>query len=211
MNPTPSSQSIKPQGPKAPSMYGAHGVILQSSLLVVISGLVFWFLVMPKNDLVASQRADLDHLKETEKSTASMLTKLNNLGQVLDSSTEQVAKLDELLPLDSRSTKVQVMLERYVGASGMSLANVTVDFPPEENIYASGNAELQKDPFKEERQRRIANVTLQVTGQMTQFESLLKTIETGSRLFDTQSIEVKGQDDGSLAIRLKLKTYFYVP
>jgi len=212
MNPLPTStNNPKLQSQKSHSMYGAHGVILQTSLLVVIAALVFWFLLLPKQSAVSAQRTELSDLKDTEESTAAMLTKLNNLVQVLDRSQDQVSKLDSLLPLDSRPTKIQVMLQRYVETSGMGLANINVDYPAEESIIAAGDPELLKDPFSGARTRRIASVTLQITGQMNQFEALLKNIETGSRLFDIKSIDIKGQEDGGLAIRLNLETYFYLP
>jgi hypothetical protein len=157
---------------------------------------------------VKAHAAELAKTKDTSKET---LAELERLVQTMNSSPEDIKKLDEVLPLEGRQTKVQVMVEKYVQNAGMSLANITVEPLDNKEYVSAGNHELLDKPYAAIRKQHALESTIAISGTVAQFENLLKTLETSSRLLDVQSIDIRAEDNNLVSFRLKIITYFYEP
>ncbi len=180
----------------------------QAVLLLVVIILFSWFIVAPASQVLGSRQAQIkqanNELKDIQDNTAN----LNSLIQSLKNSQKQVDLLDEALPIDGRFTKIHVLLDQIVKASGMTLAGINVD--PGKNVVAGQKNDLEH-PFRQERKQNSVDATLSVTGSMEQGVGLLQLLENDARIIDVDAIDVTSDGSGTLAFRFKLIFYFYAP
>ncbi len=203
----------RPPGTPQPTNYGTgvQSYIFQIVILVVVILLAFWFLIKPKLAQVAAQRKQVKTLTESRDNTAKVSQTITKLKGDIESNSDKIKVLDEVLPLESRPTKIHVMLEKYVKDAAMSVANIAVNLSENKDLVAAANHELLDHPYGKARTQHTIGTSLTVTGTMDQFKTLLESIETSSRLIDIEAIDIKGDENGLIQFRLTLKTYFYEP
>ncbi len=190
---------------------GVQHYATQIVILVIVSILVFWFLARPKMAELSAAKAQAIELAKTKDTAQGTLVELERMVNTMNTSSDDIVKLDEVLPLVGRQTKVHVMMEKYVQNAGMSLANVTVEPSDDKEYITAGNHELLDKPYGKVRTQHTLESMVSVTGTVPQFENLLKTLETSSRLMDVQTIDIKAEDNNLVSFRLKIITYFYEP
>lgn len=186
--------------------------VVQIVLLLIILALFSWFVLRPKINQTMERRAEIKNaqlqLSKIEADQADLNRLLNDLNQA----TDKVAAIDEALPLEGRVSKLYLMIDSYVRASGMSLALVSADNSTD--IVAAGDKDALQNPYMPGRTLYTTTLTSSVTGTMEQFKNLLELIETSSRVLDVSSVEItsSGSDDGAgakFAITVKAYAYEY--
>jgi Tfp pilus assembly protein PilO len=190
---------------KSPIQAGTS--LVYSALLVVAIILVAWFLIKPQWATVSQQQTTLRQLLADQQALANETQTLAQLVTTMQQATDDIALLDEALPIDARLTKIHVVLESLVQSSGMTLANIAVDSP--DAVISAGNRSSQENLFAKKLHLQTAAVTLNLTGSLEQFVPLLQLMEQSSRVLDVESLDIAPTDDGSLSFHLKLKAYFY--
>ncbi len=182
--------------------------IIQAALLLIVFVLFTWFILKPKLSKSMEQRTNLKAAQAQLDGIKSDKQKLSQLVSELRNSEEDVAKVDEALPLNGRVSKVYVMLDEYVRTAGMTLTLISAD--DTSKSIAAGDKSLLANPFQEGRQLHTVTLTTTVTGNMEQFKNLLQLIETSGRVLNIDSVEVIG-DDSVTKFIISVKAYAYEP
>jgi Tfp pilus assembly protein PilO len=176
-------------------------------ILLAITILFLIFVVRPKYSMSKVKAAELKTAQSQYQTVESDRKTMNDLIDKLDDSKNDLALVDQALPLQGRVTSLDLLIDNLVSTSGMKLASVNTDEGT--NGVAAGDKKLLTDPYGSNRklQTMLANVT--VTGPVEQFRQLLKLIETNSRLMDIDTISISKQDE--IIYKIRLKAYFYAP
>lgn len=180
--------------------------IVQVVLLLIILVLFSWFILKPKYAQYNQRKADLSTAQSQLKKIQNEQLDLDKLVKQLHSSADDVALLDEAVPLNGRISKVYVLLSGLVQNSGLSLGIISAD--ETQSIISAGDKTTLADPYKGSRTLHTIIVSAQVNGSMEQFKNLLQLIETNGRLLDVDSVEVIGSDTQP-KFRIKVKAYAY--
>ena len=180
--------------------------IIQAALLLIVFVLFTWFILKPKLSQSLEQRTNLKAAQTQLEGIKSDKQKLSQLVSELRNSQEDVAKVDEALPLSGRVSKVYVMLDEYVRTAGMTLTLISAD--DSSKSIAAGDKPFLANPYQEGRQLHTITLTTTVTGNMEQFKNLLQLIETSGRVLDIDSVEIIG-DEPVTKFRISVKAYAY--
>ncbi len=180
--------------------------IVQSILLIIVLVLFSWFILRPKLSTSAEQRSNLKAVQTQLAGIKNDKQELNRLVEDLRAASDEVAKVDEALPLTGRVSKVYVLLDNYVRSSGMTLTLISAD--DTSKAIAAGEKQLLQNPYQPGRQLHAVTLTTSVTGTMEQFKNLLQLIETSGRVLDIDSVEVIGGEPLT-KFRITVKAYAY--
>lgn len=179
---------------------------LQAVLIVIILVLFSWFVVKPKLTSVNAARAELKSIEAKLSQTKGDEAQLNELLTKLHASADDVALVDEALPLSGRISKANVLMESLVQTSGMSLAQLSST--DSQKIVSAGDKSTLADPFTKKRSLYTITMTASITGTMDQFRNLLELMENSSRVLDVESLSVLGGDQ-QIKFRVIVKAYAY--
>lgn len=180
--------------------------VIQIALLLIVLVLVSWFVVKPKIHSTLQERKDLKAAQAKMSKVEDDQRELNRLINELHSSPEDVALVDEALPLNGRVSKAYVLLDSLIKLSGMSSALLSSD--DTSKVIAAGDKDELQNPYKPGRKLHTITLTTSVTGTMEQFKSLLQIIETNGRVLDVDSVNILG-GDAETKFRITVKAYSY--
>jgi Tfp pilus assembly protein PilO len=167
-----------------------------------------WFFIRPQAATLKSKRAELQQQQALLEGAQQETKDLSRLVTQLQASDREVALLDEALPLETRVTKLQVLLNSLVTASGMRLGPVNVETAA--LGVAAGDKKTLDNPFGANRKLQTITLDLMVEGNVDQFRNLLRLIESNSRIVDIVSVDITDETEES-SFRIKLKAYSYAP
>lgn len=182
--------------------------LLQAVLLLIVLALFVWFIFIPRWNSYQQINQQLALLSNQEAQLQSEQAELNRLVSVMRQSTQEVALLDEALPLSSRPTKIAMLIEAYAQNSAMLLSGLNISEP--DKFIAAGNKAVLADPFSSNRSLATIDVSLTVAGNTEQFKNFLQLLEQSGRIIDVESFTVTRPETGiNNNYSLKLKTYAY--
>jgi len=182
--------------------------IVETIALVIVVVLVLWYFVKPQSSALKDQRAQLQQVQTEYEGIEQEKNDLADLSAKMKAAPEDIALMDQALPLQNRYTQMELLLDSLVSASGMKSTDLS--FQPLENDVVAGNKAIIDRPYSVERKLKATSFDLSVTGSIDQFKSLLQLIETNSRIIDINTMSMTNEQ-GNVTFRLKLKTYSYVP
>ena len=191
----------------APSANPTQHTIFEVILLVVVCGLFYWFLIAPKssalgklNDNAAALQKESDQLTENKM-------KLQKAIADLKAHPEEVAELDEALPLDNRVTKLYIALSDLTSHSGMTVGDIGIATP--NDAAMAGDTSLLADPYKNPRSLQKLVTSLDALGTFDQFQALLQQLENSGRLINITGRSVAAGKDALLDFKINLEAYYY--
>lgn len=182
------------------------GPLGQSVLLLVAIILVGWFLLKPAYTDYQTKRAELKAARQQLANIEKDKAELDRLASQLRNSEAEVKITDEALPLISRVTRLDVLLDTLAKSSGLQVGDI--DAQGIDGIISAGNKEVLKDPFGANRSLQTTEVTMFLTGTVDQLRNFLQLLETSGRLVDVSDMDV-ATGDGVTRFRLTLKAYSY--
>lgn len=184
-----------------------RGYLLQIVLLAVVGGLGYFFLLSPKlseldqfqkqNDQVSSQ---LNQVTQDSKT-------LQSLSDQLNQHKDELALLDEAMPLDEWQLRTQRLVEAILSKSGVIVANLSVTANP--SAVVSGDLDLLKDKYAITRSAVPVSVDISLSGTFDQLYDAVKRLENYGRLMDISTISMGTGDLGLLNMRLSVTTYYF--
>jgi len=185
----------------------AQASLIENVIIGIIIVIVFIFFVRPQSSLLSQKRTELAQLQTESQSIQQQKDSLAQLVNKVHQSADDIALVDEALPLVSRPTQLQLLMDGLVKASGMKTTEIT--FQQTADVVA-GNKALLANPFGVDRKLKTSSFGLTVNGSMDQFKNLLQLIETNGRIIDIAGIDMSS-DQASITFKLKLKAYSYAP
>lgn len=180
---------------------------LEVILMLVVIGVVYQYLVKPKQVELASAQENYIKADGERKEAEKTQSALSSLQTQLESQGAQIAVLDESLPLSSRITRTYLELQQLVTDAAMTPGNIQVDQTVDQ---AAVNIDLSK-VFAKPRKLASLKISLNVIGSMLDFQGLLETIESQNRVYNIDSIDIQPERDNVFAFHIQMKTYVYVP
>lgn len=180
--------------------------VIQIVLVTIILVIFSWFILRPKYDQAMQSRA---HLKTAQTQLAQIeqdQVELNKLINELRSSPEDVALVDEALPLSGRISKVYVLLDNLVRSSGMTVSLIST--ADSTDLVTAGNKTLLANPYQPGRSLHTMTISADITGSMDQFRNFLQLVETNGRVLDIESVDIVGGETET-NFRITLNAYAY--
>lgn len=175
-------------------------------LLVIIIALFTWFIAIPKFSTYRAANQALKTIEEQITKAEQEGQEITKLATKLKSSDQAVKLADEVLPLNGRITKLQVLVDQLASFSGLQLSSM--DIPAMEQIISAGNKEVLAEPFKQERALRTDTVTVSLSGTVDQFRNFLELLETNTRLLSISDFRITS-DAQTTKYTLTIKAYAY--
>jgi len=129
--------------------------------------------------------------------------------QTLNSSSNQVADLDQALPLDGNTVNLQILINSLAQSVGVAVTDVEVSGQP--NTVVAGDKALLSDPYGATRTLQTLAGNLSVTGSFAQLQAFLQKLETSARLIDVTDLEMDAAAGGNLSLRLGINAYYLAP
>ena len=191
----------------APVSQATQHTLFEVLLLIIVSGLFYWFIVSPKVQSNAVLQTKLDEVTQENNQVSENKRKLESAIRDMETHPNEIAYLDEALPLDNRVTKLHIALASLTANSGMTVGDINIAGGGEHAI--AGNIDVLAAPFKAKRTLQKLNASLSVTGTFDQFQGLLEKLETSGRLLNVTNISITNSKDSLLDFRLNLESYFY--
>ncbi len=209
MNLTPPQVTNKTNKPA--SITGNKTSIGEVVLLVIFIGIIYWYLIKPKytdynarKTELASVQADLQKLNETKDQIQKLYSELQR-----EENKVAISLLDEAVPIESRTTRVYILMDGLVKNSGMTVGSMSVE--PLTSLSSPGYTDIKRSPFDADRKVATSTISLTLTGTMDQFVSFLKILENNPRLFDVTSLDIAGggAQDAQIAFKLVVSSFAY--
>jgi len=187
--------------------------LVELGAVIVAIILVFWFFVRPKLANVNDQKTAIAQQQQIFNSVETDRQQMLKLVSDLKNQQGDVALVDEALPLDTRITRIQVLIDGLVSASGMQ--EHSINFSASDKLIAAGNpveipqpSESAGKQYSVTRSLDTINFDLAVSGSVDQLKQLLNLVETNGRVIDITDISINS-NQGTVTYMLKLKTYSY--
>lgn len=192
-----------------PKMTPERGHFTEIALLAIIIILFSWFVLKPRVIVLTTLRNEQKAIEEQQASVADQKNQLLELVSKLESSSTDVAVLDEALPLNSRLTTMAVLTDSLAKSNGMSVASIAVDGSESSKAIVAGDKTALSDPYKAQRKLNTATVLITTSGTLEQFVGFLNAIENSTRVMDVQTIDISGQEQGQLLFKVKVRGYSF--
>lgn len=180
--------------------------LFQIVLLIIVIVLFSWFVLMPKVAQVNTVKAQLETFKQRDASLQTDLNKLEELVAKLKMSGDQVAKLEEALPVELNTIRLNQLITKLGSDSGATLGELSILSKGDDVV--AGNRELLKNPFGVERAVQKINISISATGNYEQLKSFLQKLENNARIMDVNSIEFASNQDGLLELQINVNVYY---
>lgn len=180
---------------------------VEVGLVILIIGLFYWFMVLPKQRGLKVQNEQLAKLQDEDKSLADNVAKLQSLIEKLKESKSNVQKLDEALPLKGKTFGINIVLQEYAELAGVILAPANLNTKPDYVI--AGNISQLENPFEGKRSLQKLSTNLQVLGTFPKLINFVKKIENSPRLIQINDFQVENGKEGLLNLVMSIDTYFY--
>lgn len=184
----------------------AGNPVFQSIFLIIVIVLFAWFLLRPWLEKTLDTRAELNTEQKVLDSIQADQRELNRLVNQLRTSPEEIALVDEALPLNGRISKVNVLLDSLVRSSGMTLAVLSAD--DTQSIVSAGDKTVLANPYQPGRKLHTITVSASITGTMEQLKNLLQLMETNGRVLDVESLQILGGEPVT-KFRMTVNAYAY--
>jgi len=181
--------------------------LVEIILLIVVIGLFYWFIVMPKKASFDKQRSQLAALQETQASLDDDIANLQKLIAEIRSHPQEIADIDESLPLSGNVLRLNMLLEYLARLTGVTVGDINVAGAG--NALDSGNKEKIAHPYAAQRTLQKLSGGMMVTGTFDQLQSFLKKVENNARLINIQGVEISSASEDQLSLKVTLETYYY--
>lgn len=164
---------------------------------------------MPKQSDVGQKKDTLAKVELEQNQMAGKLAALQSLISSLESNSQNVAKLDQALPLDGNVIRLRLLVQSLADSVGVTVGDINVS--AQSGGLAAGNKALLADPYLAPRTLQTLSGTIYVIGSFNQLQSLLKKIETSGRLIDITTLAIDQGTTDKLNMRLTFKAYYLAP
>lgn len=183
------------------------GSIFEIVFLLVVILVAYFYLVSPKKEEYGALQTQLETLKKKQETIESQKVAFDKLVQQLEAEPDGVTALEQTLPLDSKPSKLYVLLENIMQSSGLTTGSVTID--SNSQVVVAGNKTDTKQLFSSEHKVQPVPITVSAIGTVDQLNGFLHVIETSTRLLEIVDVDVNQGRGGQLSFRVGMKAFSY--
>lgn len=183
--------------------------MIEVVLLLVVCGLFYWFMIMPKNVEIDKQNEVLTQAKDEKDKISSTVNDLKRMAALLSANTREIANLDEAMPLDAKALRLRMLLENLSQSVGLSISNVNIAFNSDSPW--AGDKSVLADPYSVPRSVQRLSGTVSVVGTYSQIVALIEKIETSGRVININSLAIDTAENQNLNVILALDAFYLGP
>jgi Tfp pilus assembly protein PilO len=183
------------------------GSVFEIVFLLVVILVAYFYLVSPKKDEYNTVRTQLATLKKKQETIEAQKSAFDRLVQQLDAEPDGVTALEQTLPLDSKPSRLYVLLENVMQSSGLTTGSVTID--SNSQTVVAGNKNGSKQQFSAEHKVQPSAITVSAVGTIDQLNSFLHVVETSTRLLEVTDLDVSQGRGDQLSFRVGMKAFSY--
>lgn len=196
--------ATKTQTAAAPSV---GGTVFEAVFLLIVIVVAYFYLVAPKYDAYAAGRDSLAALEAKQKEVQGQKAAFSTLAQKLEASGDALVALDAALPLDSKPSRLYVLVENILQRSGIVSGSVSVDHPSA--LVVAGEKAGADDAST--RSLQPTSITISATSTIDQLNQFLRGLETSGRIFEVTDLSVGQAREGQVVFKITAKAYAYLP
>lgn len=177
--------------------------------LIILIAILVWYFIKPKMATYAAKKDELTTVETDLKQLSERDKEIQELYELLQTPEikNDIELLDEGVPLNSRATRVYMLMESLIKNSGMVAGSLSVE--PLDSLVSEGASDKSKDVFNENRVEVIQKISLNLSGNMQQFLGFLEILENNPRLFNIKNLSINGEDKQALAFKLLIEVFAY--
>jgi len=183
--------------------------LFEVGLLVIICVLFVWFILLPKKAEVDKKDGDLAKVQAQQADIHGQLATLQNLIGNLPANTGNISNLDQAIPLDGNTVRLQLLIQSIAQSAGVTVGNINISGNPNGEVV--GDPALSANPYAVQRNLQTMDGTIYVIGTFNQLEVLLKKFENSGRLIDVGSLAIGQGSEGNLNMTVTFKAYYFAP
>jgi Tfp pilus assembly protein PilO len=181
--------------------------ILEITLLLIIAGVFYYFLVSPKKAEIETKNATIVSLEAQSKLYTVDNDKIKKLSADLKKNRENFKKLDQALPLNSKITSVYLLFEELSARSAVTINDINIS--ADSDVVVAADKEKLADPFKGTRSLGTMLASFSVNAKFDSFQTFLNQLENSGRIININSIEVTSSQEDRLTFRVSANIYYY--
>lgn len=185
------------------------GSTFEIGVFIVLAILIYIYLIVPKQKEYSDRKDQLKELTNDENRIRNQKQAFERLVKELKDNPDMVTKLDEVIPLDPKSSTIYVLTEYLAQSAGMTSSSIAVDAEP--GTIAAGDKTTLKDSFGVDRVLLTIPVTVNAIGTMDQLTNFLSQVENSHRLMDVVNVDISQGKDQQFIFKLKLNAYAFAP
>lgn len=178
-------------------------------LLILVIGLVSWFVVKPKMQEQAALREQLAQAQKERSSFQADVEKLQGLIGTLENSATEVAKLDEVLPLQISTVRDNQLIQVLAKSSGLTVGDINIS--SQGDAVVAGDKVVLQNPYQVARGLQIVSAGVYVIGNFDQIKAFLQALENNARIMDILSLKIAANQDGLLDLKINMNLYYFGP
>lgn len=185
------------------------GSVFEVVFLLIIIFLSYWYLVLPKADAYSHYQEQRTSLERKRAEIDSQKKVFDTLVTDLAAQTENIAALDDMLPLDTKPSRLYLLMESLMQRAGLGsgVAGIEID----SQTPVAGNKAVIEQPFDADRKVKAIAINVSGTGTIDQLDNFLRLLESSGRVLQVQGMDVDQGRGDQLIFRLVISTYSYVP
>lgn len=176
-------------------------------LLLIMIGLFSWYMILPKYSSLQTKKEQMQRLEDDKSKVDGEIEALNASVKALAASKSAVTEIDEAVPFDSRTTKLQMLVQYLANQAGVSLETVGFD-EDSKKVYAT-DQESVKNPYAQPRTLKKIGGSIAVIGTFDEIQEFIGKIEKSARVLNIVSMELVLQQDNNMSLKLDLEAYSY--
>jgi Tfp pilus assembly protein PilO len=185
------------------------GSVFEVVFLLIIIFLGYWYLVLPKSDEYTRYQEQLTSLQGRRAEIDGQKKIFDTLVADLGAQTENIAALDDMLPLDAKPSRLYLLMESLMQRAGLGSGVVGIEIDPQTPV--AGNKAVIEQPFDADRKVKTIAINVSGTGTIGQLDSFLRLLESSGRVLQVQGMDIDQGRGDQLIFRLVISTYSYVP
>jgi Tfp pilus assembly protein PilO len=194
---------------RSASQTSVSGSVFEIVFLIIVILVGYFYLVAPKGREHKSVTEQLASVEQKQSALKDQQAAFDKLVQELDSKPDQVAALEATLPLDSKPSRLYVLLENLIQATGLTTGSVSVDADSQEVV--AGSTTEDKPIAATDHKVKPTSIAVSATGTIDQLSGLLRQIETSTRLLEVSNLDIAQGRGDQLVFKIGLKAYSYSP
>lgn len=180
---------------------------VQVVILFIIISIFYWFLVKPKQAQLSEKQVKLDQINTSVSDLDKVIGKLKGLISQVQSSKQEIAKLEEALPTNGKTFQINQSIVTMAEQSGVSISSPNIS--PKGSYVISGNVPLLQNPYSAKRELQKLTTSITVIGSFPQLFNYLKKLESSPRFIYIKNVDIVAETPETLNMSLTLETYYY--
>ncbi len=192
-----------------PKPTSSRNAVVEVVLLLLVCALFFWFMILPKSKVINQKQTQLVGLQQQRDDMSKEKDALDKLVTDLGKHSVEVGYLDQALPLDGKTLRLQILIDALAKSVGVTVGDISVSGQKEGPV--AGDKNLLANPYGVTRSLQTLHASVYVIGTFNQLNAFLQKVETAGRIMDVTGLSMDAAPLGNLNLKIELNSYYLAP